>query len=828
LNPHIKKALLNGRLVLLFGAGASKGCKNKLNQDIPLGGELADILAKEMGEEIDGEELSEVYSAARVELGGQVDTIFERHFKHCTPSIEYEELLKYPFFRIYSLNIDDAFETAAYRNRNIKFNVLQRNDNITEIDQFYKTIDYIKLNGDVNRVADGFVFSAQEYGSGSANEPLWYSELARDYHKYTFIFIGTKLKEPLFYHQIEKFKAKTGSTDLKSYILIPSLTNMQKKGLSASNIHHLEGKLGDFTTWLTNEFESPPTSSDVVMNTRPELKNENIENGKNLPLFSGVTPVNRSSLTLMERSNTRSEIRNFYKGFKPTWFDVMDDVPALLSQVKNFYFEYLYEDKPCPLELYLILGSAGCGKSTALKQLALKVADEGSRNVYFVEEHKDNFLDLIHELDYRNDNPYYLFIERIGDLAAELSEILKKGKSSKAIIVTSENPKIWKTRVREKLHESVTKIVDISHIKNHDADLILAKIKQYGNWTRLERMSERDRRKELIQKSKNQLLIGLIEATSGEGYDKIIQKDYKSITSESEKALLILAGLATTQRVPASEATLTRALSYLGLNSNVFYLSSNMDGIVQFSNGSVTTRHRIYIEKLFNLYVPRNELLNIISAYIRSFSVYKFPLAKNLNRNEFTIYKHLVNNKSLKRILKDNKKNVLTVYESFEKAFENEGLFLMQYGLALRSFDENEQAYEKLRIAEQAFPESPHIEHALAQQRIILACNENDETIAMAYFSDAEFVLNRLNSAAVKSNVNAVDHYPIITLSEGHVQVLDNLGYKNQARIIAKQYYDRISRSPDHTSNVKINETASKLMKYAFSGKWPDKNKLND
>ncbi|WP_305838773.1 hypothetical protein [Photobacterium leiognathi] len=50
--------------------------------------------------------------------------------------------------------------------------------------------------------------SSQEYGSNSASEPLWYSELARDFHKYTFIFIGTKLKEPLFYHQIEKYKAK--------------------------------------------------------------------------------------------------------------------------------------------------------------------------------------------------------------------------------------------------------------------------------------------------------------------------------------------------------------------------------------------------------------------------------------------------------------------------------------------------------------------------------------------------------------------------------------------------------------------------------------------
>jgi hypothetical protein len=102
--------------------------------------------------------------------------------------------------------------------------VRQRYDCISEVDQFYQTLDYIKLNGDVNYPSGGFIFSPQEYGAGSAKEPLWYDEVARDFYKYTFIFIGTKLKEPLFYHQIEKYKAKTNSSDIRSYILIPELT----------------------------------------------------------------------------------------------------------------------------------------------------------------------------------------------------------------------------------------------------------------------------------------------------------------------------------------------------------------------------------------------------------------------------------------------------------------------------------------------------------------------------------------------------------------------------------------------------------------------------
>lgn len=823
LNQNIKNALLNGRLVLLLGAGASKGCKNKLNEDIPLGGELAQQLAVEIGEEYCGEALSEVYSAAKDVLGEQVNTFLEKKFKYCTPSKEYIDLLKYPFFRIYSLNIDDALEAAAGRYLSKAFNVKHRNENITEPDQFYKRLDYIKLNGDIRNTKNGFIFSAQEYGSGSALEPLWYSELARDFHRYTFVFIGTALKEPLFYHQIEKFKAKTGNASLKSYILIPKLTSIEKKSLETSNIHHLEGKLNDFTEWLNGEFETPPSDMDIVKNTRPELQVEINNDSKHISLFSGVIPVGRASLALLKKETSKSKIKDFYKGFKPTWFDILEGVPAQLSRTLKFFNEALIDHKAKPSELHVLFGGAGCGKSTSLKQLALMISDEGSRNVYYIEEYKDRLVELVHELDIRNPTPYYMFIERVGGVTFELSELLKSSKSNKAIFVSSENIKIWNTRVKFYLEEHLSSSLDVSQIEDDDAEPILDKLKAYGNWTLLSKLPIKKRKLELLKKAKRQLLIGLIESTSGEGYDKIIQRDYKSISCDSEKALLILAGLATTQRVPANEATLSRALSNLGLNPNVFVLSEAMDGLVNYSNGNVTTRHRIYIEKLFNLFVPQEQLVKIITAYVEAFSVYDFPIVRNISKNEFTIYKHLVNAKSLKRIMKNDKDRVLSIYESFEKAFENEGLFLMQYGLALRSFEENEQAYEKLRIAQQAFPESPQIEHALALQRIVLACNEKDETIAMALFSEAEVVLNRLNSANVTADIDSYDRYPIITLSEGHVKVLNNLGKISDAKVIAKVYYDRLNKINNIESSPRLKITLGMLSKYYLTGKWKEK-----
>ncbi|MBH3372556.1 SIR2 family protein [Pseudomonas juntendi] len=818
MNNHIKTAILNGRLVLLLGAGASYGCVSGSGKQVPLGRELAEILASSMGEEYAGEDLSDVYSAAKNILGSQINDVFESNFKHCKPSAEYLELVKYPFFRIYSLNIDDALEAALYRNSSRKVNVRQRYDRVTEVDQLYQTLDYIKLNGDVSYPTGGYIFSPQEYGGASAKEPLWYEELARDYFKYTFLFIGTQLKEPLFYHQVEKYKIKTEGTELRSYVLVPSLSSIVVKGLETNNICHVAGTLSDFTAWLAREFPVPPTAQEILFNKRPELQLNSTDSVSYVSLLAGVVPVNRASLSLLPNAEKIVGVRDFYKGFKPTWNDIIDGVPAYLGHTRRVYEGNFHQKKPAALSLFLLLGQAGCGKTTALKQIALKIADGSSQNVYYIDERKDNLLELIKELDSRNSSEYYLFIERVGDMAPQIGDVILGSKSNKAIFVCAENPSIWMSRVKEYLADCVTSEIDISNFSDSDADLILAKIEEYGNWTRLGKMSPKNRKIEILKKSKKQLLIGLMEATSGDGYNEIIKKDFAAIDSEEQQALLILSGLAATQGVPASEATLTRALSNLGYRGDVLGLCNQMAGTLKYNNGNVTTRHRVYIDRLFNLYVSSDRLRDAVVAYIKAFAVYQFPIVTKVSRNEGAVYKKLVNAKSLKKLLKNDENRVLSVYAEFEKLLEHEGLFLLQYGLSLRSFNRNDEAFEKIRVANQAFPESPHIEHALAQQRIILACREDDEVIAMAHFNEAENILRRLDS----SDIRIFDKYPIITLSEGHVKVVDRFQGKSAAKVVARMYHDQISRDRMLVRSPRVAHTVANLMKFCVSGVWPE------
>lgn len=822
MNNIIKKAFENGRLIIFLGAGASFTSKTQTGNNIPLALELSKIICNEIGLPFYDESLSEVYQAAIATLGTQkVLEILSKYLKNTNPSDEYKELVNLPLTRIYSLNIDDCVEKAFYSQSSKSrrsLEIFRNNDPLKETDQFFHRTDLIKLNGDINYPKDGFIFSEQEYAQGSTKEPLWYSELARDFNRNIFLFIGSKLKEPLLWHQIEKYKARTGLESGVSYVLTPdSLSEIQKLSLASYKVKHIQGTMSDFVNWVKENYPYGYTPKQIITSQRPELQGV-IDHSSEISLFDKVMPVSISSLSLLD-GKEEDGIREFYKGFKPSWADIVLGIPASLNKVQNFrnviLADYKYNDLG---GLYLIKGSAGSGKSTALKQIALDLSKDTDYPVYYLDENKHDFIELVKLLDDKNpDQPYFLCLERLGYFYRYLLEIFRT--STKAIFIAAENSRILQKKLPEHFYQYITRQTDISEIEYDDVPRILEKIDKYGYWLRLSKMTPQERINEIYSKSRKQLLIGLLEATSGLGFYEIIRNDYILITDDSERYLVVLAGIATLQNTVANEITLSRALEFLKLNTDVEKLCNNLVDIVHLNRkNEINTRHRLYIENLFNQYISLDIIESAIIAYISAFTVYPFPIITHLSLSESMVYKYLVNAKSLLKLLKNDRVRILNVYRKFEKKLELEGLFLMQYGLALRMFDEHPKAYQMLQQASIAYPNSAHIEHSLAVQLFILCFNSNEE-IATHYLEKAVVILNTLKQLPNdKFFGEQIDMYPIITLSEGHVATLDYLNRKDEAKIFAQTYFKAIDKIEKKESSIRLSDTKEKLMKYYLNG----------
>ena len=169
---------------------------------------------------------------------------------------------------------------------------------------------------------------------------------------------------------------------------------------------------------------------------------------------------------------------------------------------------------------------------------------------------------------------------------------------------------------------------------------------------------------------------------------------------------------------------------------------------------------------------------------------------------------------------------MLKVYENVEKYLEHDGLFLAQYGLALRQYQRHLEAYEKLLLAKSAYPESPHIEHSLAQQMLILASTFEQHSFNRdKLFEDAKEILDRLSKFSIGDFRD--DRYPIVALSRGHVNYLMFKNELSEAMLVATSYFNKIQKFSDYGSNEYLKDTAQDLMLFSVNGSWKTSNILD-
>ncbi|MCP5346116.1 MAG: SIR2 family protein [Gammaproteobacteria bacterium] len=817
MNEQITRGIQEGRVILFLGAGASIGSRNSEQLDPPLAADLAKTIAEKAGWTYSNEQLGTVYAAAKTVLGTELDRLLVNKYLHCKPSSEYLSIAKFPWTRIYTTNIDDALEKALEENSQQKVNVKNRNDRIEDKDQLFSRVEYIYLNGSVKRPDTGFVFSPEEYGKASASRPQWYEEVASDFLQCTFVFIGTSLDEPTLYHQIERYKERAGVSAPKSYVITPHATPIQIASLESYGLSHIAGSVNTFANWLDNNFIPIPSPLDIAKTRFPELamlldKTSSEDQAEKAELFKDVLSINRQNLSVRSRDSNTGTVRQFYKGFKPTWIDVMDGVPATLKQFASFESQIL-NAKNNGHKMIALIGPAGSGKSTMLKMTSLKISEQGKK-VYSLSTAPDRIERVLYELEKANNDSFYVFIDRIDPIKNELRKVLDS--LNKSIIVSAESQNIWHNRLESKYKLQIVCTYSINEIDEEDVVPLLDKLRTFGPWTRLGTMSDKARRREIFERSKRQLLIGLMESTTGVGFEQIIQKDYESIASEADKFFFVLVCIATMHRCHLSSSIGSRSLTDAGITESPAAIASRLKGLIDHQGTNFVARHPVYARKIMESVVDRALISNVIKSILSGFSVYQHPVVANLNKNDSSFFKAVINHRFLADVLRNDERVIFSIYSSQEKSFESDGLYWLQYGLSKRDFGYHLDAFELFQTAHNAYAHE-HTTHALAQQKLILASsNHISPEQARNHLQEAIELLESLDHT-----LQSDDTYPIVTLAEGHVKALRALDGEI-ARVKAREYIDRIDSRLRGFKDQRLIDSKAKLLTYATTGNWSE------
>lgn len=809
--PEIKTAFLGGRLMLLLGAGASYGSLDADNNELPMGDALAEELAGLMKWSYNGEALGNVYSAVNAKDSAKLHSFLRRRFTNTKPSREINTLARFPWSRIFTLNIDDCMERALRRANSQRVDIFGRASPLEEQDPIFNTVQVIKLNGSADRPEDGFIFSPQEYGAGSSRLPVWYRELGQNYSNYVFVFVGSKLNEPLFQHALAEMRSTNQRHPLQGYVITPSSTEIERHHLTALNLVHVPATLRNFTDWLEAEIPAGVTGWDLATARRPELRNiSRALNETQKRALNSVTLVSESGLPRLASASVNGAIREFYKGYKPTWRDVVDGVPAELNTIKEF--THHIQERGDEHRCFGLIGPAGSGKTTTLMKAAINLSKNSDFPVYFLREAVTDIKEVMIALEQVNSGRFYVFIDKIESMAADLADHMGHHKARNARIVFSERQTIWNRRIKVLLNQYMSDPILLDKISRDDAKKILIKLESFGPWTRLQPLSQNDRINEVYSRAGKQLLIGLMEATTGLGFTQIIARDFRSLANTQQQMFLILVGFASLHRSTLSGRLVGTALTLLEVAEDVNTLAKYTEGVVVATSGRYSARHPVYTRELFEKVAPTDLIRDCLVALLEAFSDYEPPVIKNVGKADGIVFKSVINHRFVKEMMRDDKEKVVSVYKSFETKFHIDGLYWLQYGLALRDFGDHSAAFEKLKTAREAY-KSPQIEHAYAQQLLIIASKSEDWNEAEPLLKEAIDALKELERTGDRS-----DTYPIVALAEGHITVVLKFNGLEKAKEIAKSYAVQLLAARKNYPSGRLDEALHKVTLFATTG----------
>ena len=416
----------------------------------------------------------------------------------------------------------------------------------------------------------------------------------------------------------------------------------------------------------------------------------------------------------------------------------------------------------------------------------------------------------------RLDGRYYLFIDKIDSMHRDVAGCISSSHVSSGVIVVSERINIWTRRVRQILSPCTSGVFTVPRISREDAGYILDKIRRFGPWTRLQGMSEHERMDEIFHRADRQLLIGLLEATTGIGFTQIIRDDFAKIGDEAHQRFLILVGLASMHRSRIGSNIVGRALVNLDISQDANILVREVEGIVVSFGGRLEARHPVYARELFEKIVDADLTKDCLIALLLAYADHGTPVVKHVGREDGTVFKSIINHRFVREMMRNDESRVRKVYESFETKFHVDGLYWLQYGLALRGFGHHLEALSRLATARQAF-NSPQIEHAYGQQLLIMAERALTRHDADTHLSEAVSILESLNMESWEG-----DTYPIVSLAEGHIRVVMKFGGVDEARKKAREYGNILLAAQRKYANERLDKAAGTVVKFAVTGEWTE------
>jgi len=733
----LRTQLLVGRVSLFAGAGFSLGARNKFAEPLPLGGTLAELLARKAGIDYHNESLPTVFEAVEPMIGTKhLWNYLSELYSVVQVESWYRTMASLTWFRIYTTNIDDLFQYLRPLASGQVLDTIVRGDYPQERDPHFERLQCIHLHGHILYRSNGLTFTLPDFARHTARPDPWYQELVSDLYSMPILFIGSSLEEPILTHYLELREQRPFNAEReyrpKSFLVIPHVGPIRAASLKTRNIAPIEASAEEFFLSLSSHLPVADLHvTSVQSKVWPHLFAK--ANRVGTEVSKHFDPIIADSLPIV-KSTSHS---HFFLGAEPIWADINERRDAD-RQISNQLMDEV-QSATTGFKCIVLHGPAGSGKTTTLMRVAVDLAVAGSQ-VFFARgiERLDlsGILKLADSIKDRSQR-VVVFVDvisrHIGAVASRVKEVLNQTNLS---LVLADRTNRYASRCQQLASLSPVEIA-MPDLDESDVISVLDRLTTFGFLGALRNRSRSEQVNEFMIRAKRQMLVALREATSGKEFDAILMDEYSELTSEAQLAYTICC-IAVAKGAPGVYRRhlmpcIPRSRFVKGV-----VIEDLLRGVLVSGNETGTLlkpRHGLIAQWIANEVAPLEMRFEAVTTFLVQVSNHIVPTEIKKRSPAFLAYRGMVNCEGLYELFGGDTSTMLQIYADVRSYYDGDFLFWLQYAMAHIKAGNLDVAENYLN---QSLSIAPHSHQTLHQKGILYLMQATGSEFPVTMLSRAQ------------------------------------------------------------------------------------------